>query len=53
MLYNLSIVQGYKLTTYTWPLLAGFRSIVESLLPTAGLYIHRWSESSCCGLLTV
>ena len=39
MLYNLSIVQGYKLTTYTWPLLAGFRSIVESLLPTAG-FVH-------------
>ena len=38
-LYNLSIVQGYKLTTYTWPILAGFRSFVESFLPSAG-FVH-------------
>ena len=35
-LYNLSIVQGYKVTNYTWPLLAGLRAFVESLLPAAG-----------------
>ena len=38
-LYNLSIVQGYKVTNYTWPLLAGLRSFVESLLPSAG-FVH-------------
>ncbi len=36
-LYFLSIVQGYKLTNYTWPLLAALRDFVESLLPSTGL----------------
>ena len=34
-LYNLSIVQGYKLTNYTWPLLASFRNLTATLLPRA------------------
>lgn len=37
IIYELSIVQGYKLTTYTWPILAKFRDIVANLLPAAGL----------------
>ncbi|SDL05978.1 ferrous iron transport protein B [Maridesulfovibrio ferrireducens] len=36
-IYELSIVQGYKLTIYTWPLLAKFRDIIASFLPSAGL----------------
>ena len=36
-LYFLWIVQGYKLTNYTWPLLAALRDFVESLLPSTGL----------------
>jgi len=37
LLYNLSIVQGYKLTNYTWPILASFRSFVSVHLPAEGL----------------
>jgi ferrous iron transport protein B len=36
LLYYLSIVQGYKLTSYTWPILAWFRSLVETLTPLPG-----------------
>jgi len=36
LLYELSIVEGYKITSYTWPLLAGFREIVTSVLPHSG-----------------
>lgn len=35
-LYHLSIVQGYELTNYTWPLLAGLRDLVASVLPEQG-----------------
>ncbi|MDD3800621.1 MAG: ferrous iron transport protein B [Desulfuromonas thiophila] len=36
LLYYLSIVQGYRLTQYTWPLLAGLRSVIEGFLPAPG-----------------
>ncbi|MFO7987599.1 MAG: ferrous iron transporter B [Desulfatiglandaceae bacterium] len=36
LLYYLSIVQGYNLTDYTWPVLAKLRSVVESLTPAPG-----------------
>ncbi|OPY61814.1 MAG: Ferrous iron transport protein B [Syntrophorhabdaceae bacterium PtaU1.Bin034] len=36
LLYYLSIVQGYKLTAYTWPFLATLRSMVEVLTPLPG-----------------
>ena len=39
IIYELSIVEGYKITNYTWPLLAAFRDFVASLLPSAG-FIH-------------
>ncbi len=35
-LYQLAIVQGYKLTEYTWPLLAGFRDFIALFLPSEG-----------------
>lgn len=37
LLYELSIVYGYKLTNYTWPYLASFKTWVISLLPNEGL----------------
>jgi ferrous iron transport protein B len=37
IIYQLSIVKGYDLTHYWWPVLAKFRSIVAGLLPDAGL----------------
>lgn len=36
LLYYLSIVQGYNITNYTWPILAKLRSAVESLVPDPG-----------------
>ncbi|MEX5726752.1 ferrous iron transport protein B [Rhodovulum iodosum] len=38
-IYQLSIVQGYRLTEVTWPLLAGFRDFTGSVLPDAG-FLH-------------
>jgi ferrous iron transport protein B len=37
LIYELSIVQGYKLTFLTWPVLAWIRAIVAGLLPDPGL----------------
>ena len=36
LIYQISIVWGYELTNYTWPVLAKFREIVASILPNAG-----------------
>ena len=36
LLYYLSIVQGYNLTNYTWPVLAKLRGLVETALPDPG-----------------
>jgi len=36
LLYYLSIVQGYNVTNYTWPVLAKIRSLTESLMPAPG-----------------
>lgn len=35
--YYLSFIQGYNLTHYTWPVLAGVRSFAERILPQPGL----------------
>jgi ferrous iron transport protein B len=39
LIYELAIVQGYKITAYTWPILAGFRDLVASILPSEG-FLH-------------
>ena len=36
LLYYLSIVQGYNITNYTWPLLAKLRALTEALTPSPG-----------------
>lgn len=36
LLYYLSIVQGYNITNYTWPLLAKIRSVTEAIMPAPG-----------------
>jgi ferrous iron transport protein B len=36
LLYELSIVQGYNLTNYTWPVLAKIKEIVGWVLPAQG-----------------
>lgn len=35
MVYQISIVWGYKLTDYTWPILAAFKNLVVDILPEA------------------
>lgn len=35
MVYQISIVWGYKLTDYTWPILASFKNFVIDILPQA------------------
>ncbi|PID48067.1 MAG: ferrous iron transport protein B [Proteobacteria bacterium] len=37
LVYELSIVFGYKLTDYTWPILAGFKNFAISILPSPDL----------------
>ncbi len=37
MVYQISIVWGYKLTDYTWPILAAFKNFVIEILPEADL----------------
>jgi ferrous iron transport protein B len=37
VIYQFSIVYGYKLTEYTWPYLASMRAFVASVLPPTGL----------------
>ena len=34
LVYQLAIVGGYKLTVYTWPLLASFKNMIVSFLPS-------------------
>lgn len=36
VMYQLSIVQGYNITNYTWPILAAFRNFIASILPSEG-----------------
>jgi ferrous iron transport protein B len=36
LLYYLSIVQGYNITNYTWPLLAKIRTFTENIMPAPG-----------------
>jgi ferrous iron transport protein B len=37
VIYQLSIVKGYELTRYWWPILAKLRAMVAAVLPDAGL----------------
>lgn len=37
LFYQLAIVGGYKITDYTWPLLAAFKNIVIGVLPEADI----------------
>ncbi|MCG8550887.1 MAG: ferrous iron transport protein B, partial [Desulfobacterales bacterium] len=37
VIYQLSIVKGYELTAYWWPILAKLRAMIAGVLPAAGL----------------
>nr|WP_321481403.1 ferrous iron transport protein B [uncultured Cohaesibacter sp.] len=45
LIYQISIVWGYELTNYTWPILAKFREIVANLLPSAGFLEDPYTRS--------
>ncbi len=44
-IYQVSIVWGYEITTYTWPLLAKFREIVAGVLPSADFLVDPYTRS--------
>ena len=45
LIYELAIVQGYKVTAYTWPALAWFKDLVGSLLPCEGFIFDPFFRS--------
>lgn len=45
IIYQLSIVKGYDLTQYWWPMLAKLRAIVAGVLPDAGMLEDPYSRS--------
>ena len=44
-IYHTAIVQGYELTHFTWPLLAGARNMVADWLPAAGFLVDPLTRS--------
>ena len=44
-IYELAIVQGYKITSYTWPALAWFRDLIGLLLPSEGFIFDPFFRS--------
>ncbi len=45
LIYELAIVQGYKITEYTWPALAWFRDVIASFLPFEGFIFDPFFRS--------
>jgi ferrous iron transport protein B len=45
LMYELAIVQGYRITEYTWPLLAGVRDVIASFLPSEGFIFDPFFRS--------
>ena len=50
-MYELSIVQGYNLTNYTWPFLAAFRNFIASILPSEGFVFDPLFRSMPLGVI--
>ncbi|NBC47563.1 MAG: ferrous iron transport protein B [Gammaproteobacteria bacterium] len=44
-IYQVSIVWGYELTTYTWPFLAKGRELIAGVLPTADFLVDPYLRS--------
>lgn len=51
VMYELSIVQGYNLTNYTWPFLAAFRNFIASILPFEGFIFDPLLRSMPLGVI--
>jgi len=45
LIYELAIVQGYRITEYTWPVLAWSRDLIASLLPSEGFIFDPFFRS--------
>ncbi len=45
LIYQIAIVWGYELTTYTWPILAGMRELVAGVLPEAGFLVDPYTRA--------
>jgi ferrous iron transport protein B len=45
VIYQLSIVKGYELTQYWWPILAKLRAFIAGILPDAGLLTDPYIRS--------
>ena len=50
-IYHTAIVQGYELTHYTWPLLAGMRNLAAEWLPAAGFLYDPLTRSMVLWLI--
>jgi len=50
-LYELSIVQGYNITNYTWPILASFRNLMTKILPPEGFIFDPLLRSIPLGVI--
>jgi len=50
-LYELSIVQGYNITNYTWPILASFRNLMTKILPHEGFIFDPLLRSIPLGVI--
>ena len=50
-LYELSIVQGYKITNYTWPILVSFRNFIAKILPPEGFIFDPFLRSLPLGVI--
>lgn len=45
LIYQVSIVWGYELTTYTWPWLAKARELIAGVLPEAGFLVDPYTRA--------
>ena len=45
LMYELAIVQGYKITAYTWPVFSWFRDLIASQLPSEGFVFDPFFRS--------
>jgi len=45
LIYEIAIVQGYRITEYTWPVLAWSRDLIASLLPSEGFIFDPFFRS--------
>jgi ferrous iron transport protein B len=51
LFYELAIVQGYKATAYTWPILAALKDLIASVLPAPGFIFDPLLRSVFIGVI--